>query len=423
MTLMKAVTPPRSLHSLLRDFLHYFTLALPSLLLVGSLAACSTETISTTAFTQLNPETGKISEDELLDVGVAIFEPGLDDIPSKRAELTFADVRMAETQYMSHQLVQTLQSSGAWGTVRVIPNDLSNTDVAVHGTILQSDGQTLIVKVAVKDATGQQWYEKEYKEVVGKYSYDPRRRQMEDPFLGLYNRIANDMLAFRKKNLDRNELLSIRTISRILFARSFAPQAFDQYLTTSSRGLVKLNRLPAADDPMLKRIDTIRERDYLYVDALQEYYGNFSKQMQGPYNDFRNRSYAEVVKYDKLRSEATRNMVLGVAAIVGGLYAMGRNDSNVNNVGFGALLGGGYLIKDSFNKKDEAQMQAEALAELGNSMGSEIAPHTIDLEEHVVTLKGNVQEQYKQWREILADIYTTEIGDLSAAAAKAAPKN
>ncbi len=176
---------------------------------------------------------------------------------------------------------------------------------------------------------------------------------------------------------------------------------------------------------MLKRIDTMREHDYLYVDALQDYYGNFVHQMQGPYNDFRARSYTEVVKYDKLRGDATRNMALGVAAIVGGLLVASQsNSSTLGQVaGYGGLLGGGYLIKDSLNKKDEAQMQAASLAELGNSLGSEIAPHTIDLDERVVTLKGNVQEQYKQWREILADIYTTEIGDLSAAAARAAPKN
>jgi hypothetical protein len=302
-----------------RSFLHWFSLALPSLLLVLGLSACGTQTVLTTTYTQINTEKGQISEDELLDVGVANFEPGLDDIPKKREELTFADVRMAETQFVSYQLVQTLQSSGAWGTVRVIPNDLSNTDVAVHGTILQSDGQTMIVKVSVKDATGKQWYEKEYKEVVSKYSYDPRQRRSQDAFQGLYNRIANDMLAYRKNNLDRNELLTIRTVSRMLFARSFAPQAFDQYLNTSRGGIVTLNRLPAADDPMLKRIDTIRERDYLYVDALQEYYGNFARQMQAPYNDFRSRSYAEIIKYDELKGESRRNMVLGVAAILGGM--------------------------------------------------------------------------------------------------------
>jgi len=59
---MKAAAPSRWHHSLLRLYLHYFTLALPSLLLVGSLTACSTQTISTTAFTQLTAETGKINE-------------------------------------------------------------------------------------------------------------------------------------------------------------------------------------------------------------------------------------------------------------------------------------------------------------------------------------------------------------------------
>ncbi len=246
--LMKAVTATRSRKAPLPAFLHYFLLALPSLLLVGSLAACSTQTVSTTAFTQIDTEKSRISEDELLDVGIAIFEPGLDDIPHKREELTFADVRLAETQFVSYQLAQTLQGTGGWGIVRVIPNDLSAVDVAVHGTILQSDGQTMVVKVSVKDSSGKLWYDKEYKEVVGKYSYDSRNRRSEDAFQGLYNRIANDMLAYRQHNLDHNGLLTIRTISRLQFARTFAPQAFDQYLTTSGKGLIKLNRLPASDD-------------------------------------------------------------------------------------------------------------------------------------------------------------------------------
>ena len=51
----------------------------------------------------------------------------------------------------------------------------------------------------------------------------------------------------------------------------------------------------------------------------------------------------------------------------------------------------------------------ETLAELGNSLESEIAPQTIELDERVVTLTGSVQEQYTQWREILADIYAAEV--------------
>ena len=102
-------------------------------------------------------------------------------------------------------------------------------------------------------------------------------------------------------------------------------------------------------------------------------------------------------------------MVLGVAAIVGGLAATQSNNAAVQYSAYGGLFGGGFLIKDAFNKRDEAQLQVETLAELGNSLESEIAPQTIELDERVVTLTGSVQEQYTQWREILADIYAAEV--------------
>jgi len=389
---------------------HQRTLLAAALLLaIGASAGCSTQTVKSTTVTAIVTEAASVAEEELLDVSIGIFEPGLDEIPNNREELTFADVRMAETQFMSYQLAQTLQGSGAWGVVRVNPNDLTSADVAVTGTILQSDGETMLVQVNVKDATGKVWLNKEYEEVVSKYSYDPRQRSSDDPFQGLFNRIANDMLEYRQQNLDRQQLVNIRTVSRIQFAKSFAPQAFDQYLTTNRNGLLELTRMPAENDPMLNRIDNIRERDYLYIDALQDYYGNYVRQMQGPYTSFRRESYAEVMKYDKLRAQATRNMVLGVAAIVGGLAATQSNNAAVQYSAYGGLFGGGFLIKDAFNKRDEAQLQVETLAELGNSLESEIAPQTIELDERVVTLTGSVQEQYTQWREILADIYAAEV--------------
>src|SRR5690606_26351234 len=135
------------------------------------------------------------------------------------------------------------------------------------------------------------------------------------------------------------------------------------------------------------------ERDYLFVDTLQDHYGNYYRQMVGPYTQFRKMSYEEVMKYDKLRAASRRNMVLGVASILGGLVATQNSNSAVRYSAYGGLFGGGYLIKDAFNKRDEAQMQVEALAELGHSLEAEIAPQTIALEERVVTLSGSVESQ------------------------------
>ncbi|HTQ99753.1 MAG TPA: hypothetical protein VMH83_07175 [Candidatus Acidoferrum sp.] len=399
----------------MRSLLHRVVklLGLSSLLL--ALAACNTETVKTTTLTPTVIETAKIPEAELLDVGVGIFEPGLDDIPSNRKELTFGDVRMAETQFVSYQLAQTLQGTGNWGVVRVNPNDLSYTDVAVHGTIIQSDGETMRVKVKVSDVSGKLWFDKEYKETVSKYSYDSRNNRNDDPFQGLYNRIANDILAYRQKNLKSADLLNLRTLSKLQFARRFAPQVFDSYVDKDRQGLLTVKRLPANDDPLLVRLDAIRERDYAFVDALQDHYTNFAGRMRGPYTDFRRKSYDEVMKYDQLHEASTRNMVLGIAAIVGGLAAT-QGSSNASTAAvYGGLLGGGYLVKDAFSKRDEAQMQVESLAELGNSIGGAIAPHTIELGEKVVTLTGTVDEQYGKWKQMLADLYANETGAAPAA--------
>lgn len=380
------------------------------LLTLAALGACSTQTVKSTTVTPLVSSNTAILETELLDVGIGIFDPGLEEIQANREELTFADVRIAETQYVAFLLAQTLQSNGDWGVVRVIPHDLSATDLAVRGMILQSDGETMRLQITVTDATGFTWIDKEYEEVVSQYSYDPRLSRAQDSFQGLYNRIANDILAYRLQNMGSEDLVNIRAVARIQFAKSFAPQVFDQYLTTSGRGIITVARLPAANDPLLERIDSIRERDYLYVDALQDHYGNFYRQMSGPYTEFRRMSYEEVMKYDKIRAAARRNMVLGAAAILGGLAATQSSNSAVQYSAYGGLFGGGYLIKDAFNKRDEAQMQVEALAELGNSLEAEITPQTIELEERVVTLSGTVESQYEQWREILADIYASETG-------------
>ncbi len=382
-------------------------------MLLSAMTACSTQTVKSTTVTQLVDDTTTITESELLDIGIGVFLPGMDDIAPNREELTFADVRLAETQYVSYMLAQTLQSSGDWGVVRVVPGDLSYYDLAVNGMILQSDGETMILQVTVTDATGKVWLNKEYEEVVSQYSYDPRVARNQDSFQGLYNRIANDILAFRQESMRTEDLVNVRTIGRLKFASSFAPQVFDQYLATE-RGITTVARLPAANDPLLSRIDSIRERDYLFVDALQDHYGNYYRQMTGPYTEFRRMSYEEVMKYDKLRAASRRNMVLGVAAILGGLAATQSNSYPVQYSALGGLFGGGFLIKDAFNKRDEAQMQVESLAELGNSLEAEIAPQTIALEERVVTLSGTVETQYAQWREILADMYANEIGAQTA---------
>ena len=68
------------------------------------------------------------------------------------------------------------------------------------------------------------------------------------------------------------------------------------------------------------------------------------------------------------------------------------------------------LVKSGLAKKGEAQIHIEALAELGQSLESEVEPRTVTLEDQTITLNGNVQAQYQQWKKLLQKIYTLERG-------------
>jgi hypothetical protein len=380
----------------------------------AGVTGCSTQNVKSTTFTPIVVDEAPVMEEELLDIGIGVFNPGLDDIPRNREELTFSDIRLAETYFASYELTQALQNSGNWGVVRVVPGKLESSDLAITGTIMQSDGETMRLQVHVEDSTGRTWIDKEYEEVVSKYSYDPRMRRSEDAFQGLFNKIANDLLAYKQRNVSAEDVRNIRAVSKIQFARDFAPQVFDEYVEEDRNGILELTRLPAANDPILNRIDDIRERDYQYVDALQDYYSNFVREMAAPYTEFRRMSYDEVMQLDRLQADARRNMIMGVAAIIGGIAATQSNNATAYYSSPVILASGGWLIKDAFDKGDERQMHVEALAELGNSLEMEIAPRTIELEERTITLSGSVESQYDQWREILADIYADETGEAAS---------
>ena len=103
----------------------------------------------------------------------------------------------------------------------------------------------------------------------------------------------------------------------------------------------------------------------------------------------------------------------GAAAVIAGVAAATSGGNYASQVGgISAASAGAYLIKSGFDKRAEAQMHMEALEELGKSLEDELAPQVINLEDRTITLTGSVEEQYGQWREILADLYATEVGEL-----------
>lgn len=399
------------------------------LVLVAALAtACATTTVRTTEQTPAVKQTAEsIPENQLLDVGIGIFNPGVDDLSAAKEDPTVSPaIRKAEARYIPTVLANTLQNTGGWGVVRVVPDRRSEMDVWVDGEILRSDGEFLQLQITVRDSSGKTWFTRTYEGEASKYAYDPSSPPGSEPFQGIYNRIANDMLAFRTV-MPPPEVDRVRMITELKFAQRFAPEAFSDYLAVDKQGRYAIMRLPAEDDPLLQRVRRIRERDNLFVDTLQDYYSSFARQMDQPYRQWRKESYDEAEMLSQARTERNERIVGGVLAVLGGIAAAVAGGSSNNpalsslgNVaGVVGVIGGATLIKSGMDKNSEAKMHLEALKELSASLDAEIQPHTVTLEDRTVTLTGTVEQQYAQWRDILRQIYEKDTGAVSTQPAPA----
>ncbi len=379
-----------------------------------SLGACVNQTITSNEVPQVATASVAVPEGQLLDVGISIFNPGIEDY--EEGEQTYPEVRKAESRFMPFLLAEAMQESGAWGAVRVVPNPEQINDLVVSGKILHSDGERLQLHIRAVDSRGEVWLDQDYTGEASRYAYEVTKRNQYDPFQSVYNTIANDLLQAQEK-VKAQERERIRLVTELRFARSFSPEAFAGYLEEDKKGRFTVVRLPAKDDPMLQRVAAIRERDQMFIDTLQEYYRGFGEQMHGPYEEWRRQSYEEAVALQELQSESTRQLIAGGLALIAGIAMATTGDSATSQVaGQVAVLGGGYLLKGGLDKRNEAQIHVQALEELGQSLEAEITPQVIELEDRTVTLHGNVEDQYAQWRELLADIYRAETGALQTPA-------
>ena len=362
---------------------------------------------SSTALTLKTP-TDPIPEAALLDVGIPTLNDGLyltDD-----EDTVFPEVRFAEAIYFSNQLAKVMEKSGAWGAIRVTPSDNVVMDLYITGTILQSDGETMDLEIQVKDSSGKQWFAKNYRQTTGKYAYDRRLKSLGDPFQNLFVRIANDLLTYREK-MSHEQAMTLRTISELRFAKNFSPDAFNSYISEKRDGTLTILRLPAENDSILQRVRKIRDRDYLYIDTMQDYYDGFSQQMHLAYQDFRRASYDSVVKARQIEKQGNRRIIAGIGAILAGIY--GRYESNTrvaSDASTATAAVGGFVLKSGLEKKQQAAAYNESVAEMGSSLEAEIAPQVIELEDRTVTLTGTVRAQYQQWQELLQKIYEQERG-------------
>jgi hypothetical protein len=376
----------------------------------------------------------QIPEDELLDVGVHEFdvnitEAQLKDIDKLAKQRVYPDIRKAEARFIPTMLRSTLESSGQWGAVRVVPTNVEFVDVSVEGRILESTGAKLVVEVTVHDSTGRVWINKKKYESpadTGSYKTDASLRA-RDPFQNVYSQIANDMVAARDALLADNRR-DIRRVTELRFAQDLAPKAMDGYVVKDAKGMLTVARLPAQDDPYTTRINRIRERDGAVVDTVNGYYANFSDTMRDSYGSWRRSSFDEIEKETRARNQARTRTFLGAAAVLAAVFVPGQcasTDYNCRRIENAArtagAIGGTAAVLSGLKKYSDAKIHAQAVKELAESFQSEVQPQVVDVEGRTLRLSGSADEQYKEWRGLLQQLYLEETGGVPATTSAVPP--
>ncbi|MEY4376598.1 MAG: hypothetical protein RJB26_1148, partial [Pseudomonadota bacterium] len=399
-----------------------------ALLLCAGLAGCmvkETKPVPKLAAAQAVQE---VPEAQLLDVGIRLFDTGLSKEELDNPEVAekkgvFPDIRKAESRYLPTVLRDTLEGTGQWGAVRVIPPAVSVMDVMVEGRIIESTGYHLAFEAKVTDSTGRLWFNKRYEQDADASSYRedaPKgsNGRVRDPFQNLYVKLADDLLAYRRQ-LDLAALANVQRVTELRFARSIAPKAFGGYLQQDAKsGTWVVARLPAEDDPLLQRVRTIEQRDDAVIDTVSDYYDGFSERLHDPYGNWRRYTHDEIETRDKLRRQANARKVLGAAAVLAGILVpdnCGTNACNraVSVARAGAIYGGVQAVMSGISKGQEAKMNEATLKELSNSFQSEAAPQVVEVEGRALKLTGTAEQQYAEWRALLDELFEADNAGLA----------
>jgi len=354
---------------------------------IVSVALClpwqqATAQLQSDSGTSYAPVERKLSE---LNVSILVFDPGVPAAAraDSRSEV-YPNVRQVEALLLPFMLREKLVETNEWGAVRVVPEPDIAAELLVSGKILRSDGDALELQLRTVDASGRVWLDKSYVnvETMG----PPQSTDMSDSshFEGLFDSIAKDLLAVRDGYNDDlfSELLEI---SFLRYAELLAPAVFGGYLAHAPDGSFSIQRLPAEDDPMLARIDRIRQSEYLFIDTVDERFQELHDEIVSIYGlwlDYRQ----QVARYEN--SEIQR----------------------VQEGGSNASRGSYEAIKSLYDNYKWARMQDQRQDSRVQAFDNEVGPTVAEMESRVAELRDWLAQQYAEWRSILEEIFLLETG-------------
>jgi len=353
-----------------------------------------------------------------LDVVIPVFDPGIpENMTDDQKATIWPELRRAESTKFALMMKRALESTEAFGAVRVVPNQNSTGDLYVLGKIDESTGEDIEIDIKVVDISGKTWLDTSFDHRVSEQFHQNLRNEGKDPYDPVFDEAAKYIVE-RLNGRPGKELTILKSITDIRFAANFSESEFSKYLG-KKEGLFDgsyrtLVNMPADDDPKFMKTKAIRVRDQLFIDNLQPHYRKFESKMNESYAVWQEQSLQEAKAAREAETKATGEAVAGglliglaiVAAIAGA-----RNNNYNPGPSIAATIGvaaGGALLANSFRTSNEAKVYRDALSELGQSIDLELAPQVIKFEKETVELTGDAAEQFAQWRNFLKQIYQEE---------------
>lgn len=352
------------------------------------------------------------------DVIIPVFDPGLsENAENYEEEGIWPELRRAEANRFAYKLKAALDKTGEFGAVRVTPDNTASGDLYILGSIRESDGEIVKLNINVLDISGREWLDRDFKHEVRKGFFKNIRTRGNDAYDPVFVK-ASDAIVKALKKREPAELENLQYIANLRFGASFNEAAFNEYMDTNSN-YVKLLGKPDDNDPMLQRVSSIRVREQLFVDSLQQNYASFSSSMEASYLKWQEASFTEKQLREKAKRESIMKAIGGVLlfglTVAAGATAANKSEqgrsgtaSTLATAAVAGGLGSAWLLSGSFKSSEEAKLHKDAIDELGESVNLEMAPRVVSFEEETVELTGNIQEQFTQWRQFLKHIYEQE---------------
>jgi hypothetical protein len=114
----------------------------------------------------------------------------------------------------------------------------------------------------------------------------------------------------------------------------------------------------------MERLLKIREREYMYVDTLNNQYEGFYNDMWPSYENWRKLNLTERQAIKKIKREALTKQLVGALLVAGAILAGSRDSGAARALAPAIAIAGGQVFIQGWNVSKEAEIHSAAIEEL-----------------------------------------------------------